>query len=146
MYGLPVFWKSKSGKLLTTLSTMQNKSLWMITGAFCTTNITAMEIEASIPPIDIWMDYILKMEVLHISRLAEDHPIVFQLYPEHQNHSPPASPPPLPPFNDLKRYRSNLKLKLTTCITCISKRTVKDTEQILPNAELPWRPSEEDLI
>src|SRR5260370_39819078 len=86
------------------------------------------------------------MEVLCISIIAEDNPIVCRICPEHQNHSPPTSPPPLPPFNNLKRYRSNPKLKLTTCITRISKRIVEDTEQILPDAEPPWRPSEEDLM
>ena len=41
-YGIPVFWKSKSGKLLSTLTTTQNCCLRMIMGAFRTTNIVAM--------------------------------------------------------------------------------------------------------
>src|SRR5260370_23350628 len=81
-YGLPSFWKLKKGKVLTALMTTQNKCLCMIMGTFQTTNITAMEIEASIPPIDIWMDYRLEMEALQISSLARDHPIVCQVYPE----------------------------------------------------------------
>src|SRR5260370_22255476 len=118
----------------------------MITGAFHTTNITAMEIKASIPPIDIWMDYTLDMEALWISRLAENHPIICHLYPEQCNHHPPTSPPPLPPFDKSKRYRINLKTKFTTCITHISKRIIQDTETITPNAEPPWWLSKEDLL
>ena len=48
----------------------------MITGAFYTTNITVMEIEVSIPLIDLWMDYCLKMEALQLSSLPKDHPIM----------------------------------------------------------------------
>src|SRR5258708_12818137 len=66
-YGLlAVFWKSKNKKNLKALSTTQNKCLCMITGAFKTTNIAVMEIKASIPPINIWLDHRLEMETLHI--------------------------------------------------------------------------------
>ena len=116
-YGVMSFWKSKNRGLLNLLTKMQNKALQMITGVFHTTNITAMEIKASIPPIDIWMDYTLNMEVLQISRLAENHPIVCHLYLEQHNHHPLTTPPPLPPFDNSKRHRSNPKTKLMTCIT-----------------------------
>ena len=36
----------------------------------------AMEIEASIPPIDLYMDYKLEMEALRLSCLNDDHPII----------------------------------------------------------------------
>ncbi len=114
----------------------------MITGAFQTTNITAMEIEASIPPIDIWLDYRLKMEALHILSLPKDHPIICQVYPDQRNHTLPISPPPLPPYNETKRHRINPRNKFTTCITQVSKRILEETEHIIPNAEPPWRPSE----
>ncbi len=57
----------------------------------------------------------------------------------------PVSPPPLPPYNESKRYRSNPKNKFTTCITQVSKHILDETECITPNAEPPWRPSEVDL-
>src|SRR5258708_7335245 len=81
-YRLPIFWKSKNGKNLTTLTTTQNKCLHMIIGTFRMTNITAMEIEASIPPIDIWMNYRLEMEALCISSLPKDHQMVCCVYPD----------------------------------------------------------------
>ncbi len=144
-YGLPIFWKSKKGKNLTTLSTTQNKCLHMITGAFKTTNITAMEIEASIPPIDIWMDHRLKMEALRTSSLPRDHPIVCHIYPDQRAQPQPITPPPLPPFDTSKRYRTNPKTKYTTCITQVSQRILEEMERIIPNTEPPWRPSEVDL-
>src|SRR5258708_9329310 len=134
-----------SGSQLTALSTAQNKSLRMITGAFRTTNIAAMEIEASIPPIDIWMDCRLEMEDLRISSLPRDHPIVCRVYPDQRALPQPASPPPLPPFDTSKRYRTNPKAKFTTCITRVSKRILEETDRIMLNAEPPWRPSEVDL-
>src|SRR5260221_2611628 len=57
----------------------------------------------------------------------------------------PVSPPPLPPYNESKRYRSNPKNKFTTCITRVSKQILDETECITLNAKPPWRPSEADL-
>ncbi len=117
----------------------------MITGTFKTTNIAAMEIEASIPLINIWMDHRLKMEALHISSLPRDHPIVCHIYPDQRAQPQPITPPPLPPFNTSKRYRTNLKTKYTTHITQVSQRILEETECIIPNAKPPWRPSKVDL-
>ena len=144
-YGLPIFWKSKNGRLLNTLTMTQNKCLHMIMGAFQMTNITAMEIEVSIPPIELWMEYRLKMEALWVNHLAKDHPIVSRVYPEQRNHTLPSHPPPLPLYDVTKRYRMNPKLKLMTCITQVSKRIIEETEHIIPHAEPPWRPSEIDF-
>jgi len=44
-----------------------------------------------------------------------------------------------------KRYRTNPRTKLTTCITRVSTRILEETEHITLNAEPPWRPSEVDL-
>ncbi len=116
-YSLLVFWKSKNGKNLKALSTTHNKCLHMITGAFKTTNITVMEIEASIPPINTWLDHRLEMEALHMSSLPSDHPIMCHVYPDQRIHTLPQTPPPLPPYNLSKRYRTNPRTKFTTCIT-----------------------------
>ena len=136
-YGLPIFWKSKRGRVLTTLTTMQNKCLRMITGAFRTTNTPALEIEASIPPIDIWLDYKLDLEALCISRLANDHPIMCRVYPDQRDTNPPTTTPPLQPFDHTKRYRGDPRSKFTTCITRISKRVLDNTERTRPHPEPP---------
>src|SRR5258708_25467052 len=117
----------------------------MITGAFRTTNITAMEIESSIPPIDLWLDYKLDMEALHISRLANNHPISCRIAPEHRAEPIPQMTPPLPPHAPSRRQRIKPRTKASTCITRISNRILKDTERITPHAEPPWRTSELDI-
>ncbi len=73
--------------------TTQNHCLCMITGAFHTTNIAVMEIEVSIPPINLWMDYHLEMEALQMSSLPKDHLIICHIYPEQCKHIQPPSPP-----------------------------------------------------
>ncbi len=141
-YGLAIFWKSKKGNVLNQLNSMQNKCLHMIMGAIHTTNISAMEIEASIPPINLWMEFKLNMEALHIARLANDHPIVCQLYPEQREDTTPLYPPPLPTYNNSKRHCRNPKIKFTTCITRISKRILEHTEHTKPHPKPPWRITE----
>ena len=124
---------------------MQNRCLRMITGAFRTTNIAAMEIEVSIPPIDIWLNYKLEMEALQLSRLADNHPVACHLYPDQRDNLIPPSPPPLLPYGTTKRYRISPRTKLTTCITRISNRMIEGTETISLNAEPPWRISELEI-
>ncbi len=117
----------------------------MITGAFQTTNINAMEIKASIPPIDIWLDYKLDMEALCISCLAEDHPISCRIGPEHRVKPIPLTIPPLPPHAPSRRQRANARTKSSTCITRTSKCILEDTECVIPHAEPPWRTSDLDI-
>ena len=59
-YGSIAFWDGKSSTVKNTLERAQNKALRLITGAFKTTPIQALEIEASIPPINITLDYYTK--------------------------------------------------------------------------------------
>ncbi len=115
----------------------------MITGTFCTTCITAMETEASIPLIDIWMEHRLEMEALQIATLPRDHPIICCVYPDQRIQPIPVAP--LPPFIESRRYWTNLRTKFTTCITHISKWILEETEHTFPNAEPPWRLSEVNL-
>ena len=134
-YGLGTFWKSKSGRILNTMTLMQNKCLRMITGAFRTTNISALEIEASIPPIELWMDYRLDMEALRIARLPEDHAILHRIYPDQRDEDSPPAEPPLPAYNPSRSYRCNPREKFSTCITRISARTLANTERTKLNPE-----------
>ena len=117
----------------------------MITGGFQNTNITTMEIEASIPPMDIWLNYKLEMEALCLSRLADDHPVTCRLYPDQRVNPTPHSPPLLPPFKPSKRYRSNPRMKFSTCITRVSNCMLEGMERIVLHAEPPWRISELEI-
>ena len=104
-----------------------------------------MEIEALIPPINIWLNYKLNMEALHMACLADDHPILCHVALKHRNNSLPPTPPPLPPYIPKKRYRHNPATRITTCITRISNQILKDMKCITPHTEPPWRTSEIDI-
>jgi hypothetical protein len=138
LYGLPVFWRSKSGAILKKLTTLQNKCLRMITGAFRTTSINAMEIESSIPPVDIYLDYKLETEAIRLARLPDDHPLINRLYPNQRRNTTPTSPPPLPVFDPRKRYKSDPCKRFSTCITRFAKHILPGTERIRPLLESPW--------
>jgi hypothetical protein len=81
---------------VTILETVQNKSLRQVTGAFSTTPIRAMEIEASIPPIAHHLDYANRRAAIRFLRLP--HPSDLGSPPA---TSPPHEPPNLqsPPFS-----------------------------------------------
>src|SRR5258708_35195984 len=66
LYRLPLYWRSCKGQTLNHLKRLQNKCLHLITGAFKTTPTITMEIEASIPPIDLYLEYKLDTEALHL--------------------------------------------------------------------------------
>ena len=138
-YSLPVFWKSKGGKILNLLTSMQNRCLQMTTRVFHTRNTTAMEIEASIPPINLWLEYKLDMEALHISRLAKDHLIYCHTYLEQRENQPLFAPPPLPVFDQSKNTRGNPRSKFTTCIMRVSRWMLDHTKCMEPHLEMPWR-------
>jgi hypothetical protein len=97
-YGSPVWWKGTK-RQATILETVQNKALRQITGAFSTTPIRAMEIEASIPPITHYLDYVNRRTAIRFLRLPPSHPIYVRL-PQHlldtnpPNHRPPPFPTP----------------------------------------------------
>ena len=53
------------------IETVQNRGLRYITGAFCTTPISAMQIEASIPPITLTLDYAVKRKANAIHKAVQ---------------------------------------------------------------------------
>ena len=98
-YGSIAFWDGSLPHTHTTLEHMQNKALCTITGAFKTTPIRALKIEALIPPIDITLDYLAKRYAKRALKLTSHNPIISHI-PENMRHpthtAPPPTPPPLP--------------------------------------------------
>src|SRR5258708_16922756 len=89
LYAIPVVWKGNKGVVNNLLKRLQNNCLHIITGAFQTTNIQAMEKEAVIPPINILIEYKLNMEALRLSHIGNNHPIKTRtLKMPHQNRQP----------------------------------------------------------
>ncbi len=82
LYSLPLYWHSRNEQILNQLKKLQNECLCLITGAFKTTPTVAMEIEASIPPIELFLEYRIEMESLCLSCLDNDHPVVARTPPD----------------------------------------------------------------
>ncbi len=92
LYSLPLYWKSWNGQILNHLKRLQNKCLHLITGAFKTTPSIAMEIEMSIPPIDLYLEYKPEVEALCLSWLDNNHPIIARTPPNHHQKLPGTHP------------------------------------------------------
>src|SRR5260370_4131020 len=119
LYGLPLYWKSRNGQILNHLKRLQNACLRLITGAFKTTPTIAMEIEASIPPIDLYLEYRLDTEALCLLRLDDNHPILTRVTPDLRKKLTFSSPPPLPPPLPNPQQTSTNKKPPPMCISPI---------------------------
>src|SRR5260370_28601518 len=97
-YGSIAFWDGKSTTVKNTLECSQNKALHLITGAFKTTPIPALEIEASIPPINITLDYYTESYATHTQKLDQSNLVMCCIPDHHRKNIPIPSPPPLPCF------------------------------------------------
>ena len=75
-YGVPVWWKKdKQQHLLDKYQTLQNKALRKVLGAFKSSPIRAMEIEASLPPPVIRFQKLCKNYALRLLTIDEEHPL-----------------------------------------------------------------------
>ena len=90
-YGSITFWDSKSTIVKNTLERAQNKALCLITGTFKTTPIPALEIEASIPPIDITLDYYTECYATHTQKLDQSNLVMCCIPDHHRENIPPPS-------------------------------------------------------
>src|SRR5260221_2081330 len=153
-YGSVAFWDGKSSAIKKTLGCAQNKALRLITGAFKTTPIPALEIEASIPPIDITLNYYTKQYATHTQKLDPSNPVMCHIPEQHRENIPIQVAPPLPcfpppPKNQVAAYlirQHVLKTKktMTTRLIHMAKLITPDTECIDPHAEPPWCRSKHD--
>src|SRR5258705_13273033 len=96
-YGSVTFWDRKSLVIKNTLEHAQNKALHFITGAFKTTPIHALEIESSIPPINITLDYYMECYATCTQRLNHSNPVMCCI-PNHHREDIPIQSTPLPCF------------------------------------------------
>ena len=73
-YGVPIWWDNQK-HLLEKFQKLQNQTLRKILDTFKTSPISAMEIEASIPPSKVRFNRICKNYALRILQMHERHPI-----------------------------------------------------------------------
>src|SRR5258708_3965264 len=153
-YGSMAFWDGKSSFIKTTLERAQNKALQLITRAFKTTPTSALEIEASIPPIDITLDYHTEQYATCTLRLNPTNPVMCRIPDRDRGNIPIPSPPPLPCFPPppqnrvaaylIRQHKLNIKKTTTTRIIRMSKLITPNAECIDPHAEPLWHRSEYD--
>jgi ribonuclease HI len=73
-YGVPVWWKNQLF-LLDKFKKLQNSALRKILGAFRTSPVSAMEIEAGILPVEVRFEKLCKNYALRILYMHESHPV-----------------------------------------------------------------------
>src|SRR5436190_12061108 len=86
-YGVPVWWNNQKN-MLEKFQKLQNIALRKMLGAFKTSPINAMELEASIPPSRVRFERIYKNYAWRALQMHENHPIrlrVSSSFPPHLN-------------------------------------------------------------
>ncbi len=130
-YGSPVWWSQK--KLHTKeLERVQNKALRWICATFRTTPISAMEIEAAIPPVDLHLDYLHRRAAIRLNGLPPNSQIIQRLPPIWRMGS---EPPVLQ--TAIQRKQS----KTTTQLLRLSRLTSAIFERTNIFALEPWAPT-----
>src|SRR5260370_11461594 len=95
-YGSVAFWDGKSSYIKNTLQCVQNKVLHLITRAFKTTPISALEIKASIPPINITLHYYTERYATCTNWLSASNPVMCHASPQTTQRSHPHHLTPSP--------------------------------------------------
>src|SRR5258708_21179621 len=126
---------------------MQNKALCLITSAFKTTPIPTLEIESSIPPIDITLNYYTDQYATCTQRLDPSNPIMGRIPDQHREDLLTQSTPPLPWFPPpprniiapylIRQHEAKVKKTTTTRLICMAKSITNNMECISPHAEPP---------
>src|SRR5258708_3215126 len=139
-YSSVAFWDGKSSFIKSTLECTQNKALHIIMGAFKTTPISALKIEASIPPINITLDYYTKQYATCTHKLNPTNPVICQIPEQYRGNILIPSPPPLPCFPLppqnciaaylIKQHESRIKKNTSTRIICMLKLITPNTKHI----------------
>jgi len=74
-YASAVWWTGKQ-KHIQILNKVQNRVLHLICTAFCTTPTHALELEASIPPLSLYLDSLTRHTAIHFNKLGTNNHIL----------------------------------------------------------------------
>lgn len=140
-YASAVWWTGK--KIHTNyLEKVQRRALRLICAAFRTTPTTALEIEASIPPIKLSLDLEAKRCAIRFNKLSNDNPILQRLPNAWREGKAPSTAPPLPQHKTVGQANN---LRKWTKLQQIAKFTSANDERIFPFLIPPWRKTEKDF-
>ena len=129
-------WANGTAKQLKPLAKVQRRALHLICAAFRTTPTEALELEASIPPIDLQIIQQTKRCGIRFNKLGKNNPIIQRLPDTWRNGTVPSAPPPLPPRYNNHSARNK---KRTTTLLNIAKHTSPTHKRIDPFLVPPWR-------
>ncbi|PPR03941.1 hypothetical protein CVT26_001146 [Gymnopilus dilepis] len=132
LYACPAWWNGTRYQSKP-LEKVQNRALRLICAAFRTTPITALEIEASIPPIRHQIHLHIKRCAIRFNKLDPNNALIRRLPNSWHDGQEPTPAPPLPPHpNKLTHPRS-------TTLQIIASHTSPAHERIQPFLIPPWR-------
>jgi len=114
-----------------TISKVQNKAIWLIYTVFCTTPIHALEIEASILSILLFLDSANKYAAIRFNKLSTNNPILQRLSNEWHTHK--NFPSPLPNLSKSQKKPN------TTQLLQVTNNISPSNEQIFLFLLLSWR-------
>ena len=131
-YASAIWWTKKETHAKA-LNRVQNRALRIICAAFRTTPIQALEIEATIPPIHLHLDYLERKAGIRLNRLSITNPVIHCLPPAwtQTEHSSP-------------RQETNLSSRGTTQLHWIAAHTAHNHERVFPFLLPPWRKTHTD--
>jgi len=75
IYASTTWWTGQQ-KHIQILNKVQNRALRLICAAFCTTLTYALELEASIPPLGLYLDFLTKLTAICFNKLSTNNPIL----------------------------------------------------------------------
>jgi len=101
-YTSAAWWTGKQ-KHIQILNKVQNRALCLIYAAFHTTPTHALELEASIPPLGLYLDSLTRHTAIHFNKLSTNNPILQRLSDNWRDGQSSSNPPPLPTKHN---YRS----------------------------------------
>lgn len=127
-YGSPVWWTQKKIHAKE-LERVQNKALRWICAAFRTTPISAMEIEAAVPPINLHLDYLQRHAAICLNGLPHNSQVIRHLPPAWQTGDEPSL---------LQTTRQHRRLKAPTQLLRLSRLTSAVYERSNTFALEPW--------
>lgn len=128
-YGSPVWWTGKKAHEAQ-LTKVQNESLRLVCAVFRTTPQMAMEVDASIPPIRIQLDYIQQTSGIRLLKLHHFNPI-WNRMPDSCRNLPRIHP--LPPACRPRQKRIPRTRLIQMC-----QGLGNSDERLIPFLTAPW--------
>ena len=129
LYACPTWWNDTKCQAKA-LEKVQRKALVLICAAFKTTPTHALEVEASIPPLQLQAQLSRRRCAIRLNKLPTSNAILQRLPNAWRDNQPPSFPPPIP-TNTRRR-------KAKTTLSKIASFTNHDHERINPFSSPPW--------